>query len=215
MLCSRCLGSVEYPPKNICCVCGRGLDFDYDIETGDAYSCGECLNQPPAYEQLRHALAYSGPVRDIIHAFKFSGRAHLWRGLAALAEERLLDWLSEWPGAMVIPVPLAPRKLFTRGYNPPYLLARHFADKAGLVMADGAIRRIRATTPQFGLNAGERAENVKGAFAIHDGRALEGRRVILFDDIFTTGATVRECVKTIRKAKPEAVRVAALCRAGF
>ena len=211
-LCAGCAAKVEFPPRNICCVCGEPLDFDYEIDTGDSYRCGSCVLSPPVYEELRYGMMYSGPVREAIHLFKFSARPHLWRGLASLADEKLAPWIFQLAGASIIPVPLAARKLFGRGYNPAYLLANHFARQTGLIMADGAIRRVRATLPQFGLNKNERAENVKGAFAVYDREAIEGKDIIIFDDIFTTGATIAECAKTIAKAKPNSIRAAALCR---
>ncbi|MBI4666918.1 MAG: ComF family protein [Nitrospinae bacterium] len=209
-LCDACLRDIEYPPHNICSTCAKPLEFEYELETLETYQCGECLENPPKYEKLRFGLMYGGPAREMIHAFKFSARPYLWKSLAKLGEERLAPFFVETPGAVVVPVPLHPWKLFKRGYNPAYLLARHYADMAGLAMADGALKRVRNTRHQYGLTIKERAENVRGVFILRDARKLKGRTVILFDDIHTTGATVNECVKAILKAKPESVRVATL-----
>ncbi|VAX21634.1 hypothetical protein MNBD_NITROSPINAE02-780 [hydrothermal vent metagenome] len=211
-LCRKCQSQIEFCPKNICCVCGAPLEFDYEIETGETYKCGECIARPPRYEELRFAMVYSGPVRELFHAFKFQSQRRLAAPLAALGQGALAPWLREWPDAVIIPTPLAMRKLYTRGYNPSYLLAKILADMAGLKVAEGALRRIRPTTPQFGLNSAQRVKNVKGAFEVHSPKSIRGRRVIFFDDILTTGATIRECCKTIKKAKPKALRVATLCR---
>ncbi len=211
-LCQKCEAQIMFRPKNICGVCATPLEFDYEIETGETYKCGECILSPPRYEALRFALIYSGPVRELFHAFKFQGQRRLAAPLAALGQGELAPWLREWPDAVIIPAPLAMRKLYTRGYNPSYLLAKILGSKAGLEVAEGALRRMRPTAPQFGLNTAQRAKNVKGAFKVHSPESIRGRRVIFFDDILTTGATVRECSRIIKKARPKALRVATLCR---
>ncbi len=213
-LCGKCLADIRLPPRNICATCGRPLEFDYEIESGETYSCGECLENPPPFEKARFGLVYGGPARELLHAFKFRQRA-AWAGtLGDLAEPRLLEFFEESKGYVVIPVPLSPWRLFFRGYNQSYLLARHFAEKAGLEMADGALVRVKHTRPQFGLGREERGVNVKGAFAIRKRGIVDGGRILLFDDIFTTGATARECAKTLLKSGAQSVRVAALFWAG-
>ncbi len=213
-LCNDCLGAVCYPKKNICGVCGKSLDFDYEIETYESYTCGACLEKPPPYEKLRHALTYEGPVRELMHSFKFQSHRRLCAPLANLGHDRLLPWFEEWPDATVVPVPLATGRLFKRGYNPAYLLAKKLCEHTRQTVAEGALRRIKNTKPQFGLNIKERLDNVKGAFAVYNPDAIKGKRIILFDDIHTTGATVMECCKALKKAKPISIRVATLCRTG-
>lgn len=83
---------------------------------------------------------------------------------------------------------------------------------AGLEVAEGVLRRIRNTTPQYGLSREKRLKNVKGAFALLNGESLEGRKVIVFDDIHTTGATIEEVCRTMAKSKPDDIMVATLCR---
>lgn len=213
-VCADCVASVRRLPRNVCATCGGPLEFDYEIDSGETYSCGECIQHPPPFEKARFGLVYGGPAREILHAFKFKGRMALAGPLTGLAEERLTGFFEESKGYVVIPVPLSPWRLFTRGYNQSYLLARHFAEKAGLEIADGALVRVKHTQPQFGLGRKERGENVKGAFAVSERGSIKGRNVLLFDDIFTTGATARECARTLRKSGAKSVRVAALFWAG-
>jgi ComF family protein len=213
-LCGACLVAIRFPPRNICATCGKPLEFDYEIESGESYSCGECLENPPPFEKARFGLVYCSPARELLHTFKFRHRTALARTLADLAEPRLLEFFEESSGHLVIPVPLSMWRLFSRGYNQSYLLAHHFAVKTGLEMADGALVRVKHTKPQFGLNKDERGANVKGAFATRRRGMVEGQRILLFDDIFTTGATARECAKTLLKSGAQSVRVAALFHAG-
>lgn len=213
-LCGTCLADVRIPPRNICATCGKPLEFDYEIESGETYSCGDCLANPPPFEKARFGLIYGGPARELLHTFKFSHRTAWATTLADLAEPRLLGFFEESRGHLVIPVPLSMMRLFSRGYNQSYLLARHFAVKTGLEMADGALVRVKHTQSQFGLNRDERGSNVKGAFAIRKRGIVEGNKILLFDDIFTTGVTARECAKTLLKSGAESVRVATLFWAG-
>ncbi|VAX21996.1 Competence protein F homolog, phosphoribosyltransferase domain; protein YhgH required for utilization of DNA as sole source of carbon and energy [hydrothermal vent metagenome] len=214
-LCAVCFGSVRPMPEKHCAICQKPLEFDYEIETGQTYTCGQCRVNPPIYEQARAALVYEGAVREMIHEFKYQGAPGLARPLAKLGEDKLAPWLAGYPGAVIIPVPLYRLKLFSRGYNPPYLLALHFARMAGLEVAEGnLLRRIRNTRPQFGLKADERIKNVKGAFKVVNRDDVKGRTVIVFDDVYTTGATMDACCKALKKAKPDKILVSALCRAG-
>ncbi len=213
-LCDYCFGEVALLPGNVCSLCGRGLDFEYEIDTGDLYTCGRCLKNPPVYTQAHFALSYEGPAREMIHKLKFSGSPYLARPLAMLGRDTLVPWLDTKPEAVIVPVPLARRKLLLRGYNPTYLLARWFGKWTRLEVAEGSIRRVKNTAPQFGLKEKERRKNVKGAFKPYDPQKLRGRDVILFDDIYTTGATINECVKVINTARPARILVAALCHAG-
>ncbi|HEB73401.1 MAG TPA: ComF family protein [Nitrospirae bacterium] len=214
-LCAGCFGSVRLTPEKHCAICQKPLEFDYEIETGQTYACGECRLNPPIYDQRRGALIYEGAVRQLIHKFKYQGASGLAHLLAMLGESKLVPWLAGYSGAVIVPVPLHRSKLLSRGYNPPYLLALRFAHSAGLEVAEGSLlRRIRNTRPQFGLKADERIKNVKGAFKVLNRSDIKGRTVIVFDDVYTTGATMDACCKAIKKAKPERILVAALCRAG-
>lgn len=213
-LCAACMGDVRLRPRNLCAVCARPLDFDYAIETGAEYECGACRADPPPYDAACWALYYEGTARELVHAFKFAGRRGLAEPLARLAGEVLEPWLLARPGAVIVPAPLSWRRLYARGYNHAYLLARALARRTGHEVIEDAVRRVRHTPPQFGLNIKERAANVKGAFRVVKPAALEGRDVIVFDDILTTGATVTELAKMISKVKPASVAVAAALRAG-
>lgn len=213
-LCAACYGDVAVKPKNACAVCARPLDFDYEIQTGADYACGQCRADPPPYDGLCYALEYEGPARELVHKFKFAAQPGLAASLAELGKDTLAPWLEGLGDVIVVPVPLSARRLFTRGYNPAYLLARRFAGWTGAEATDGVMRRVRNTRPQFELSPDERAANVKGAFAVAAPERVKGRRVVLFDDIYTTGATAKECAKTLDKAGAKEVWVAALCRAG-
>jgi len=213
-LCLGCRGLLRPPPANICAACALPLDFTFDIDTGTEYFCGKCRLDPPPFDAAMYAIAYEGPIREVIHAFKFGQSPHLAGPLADMGMERLAPWLAQRRGAVIIPVPLHWRRLHWRGYNHAYLLASRLGRMAGLAVDEGLLRRARHTKQQYGLNREERGKNVKEAFSTPAPEKLAGRDVVLFDDIITTGATARECCKTLQKCKPNSVAVATLCKAG-
>ena len=210
--CQICYDKITHVPDNLCAVCGAPLGFEYEIDTMETYLCGECTEESPPFDALRYALEYSGPVREMMLAFKFKGQRSLATPLFELGKERIAPWLETFDDAVILPTPLAAGRLYSRGFNPSYLLAKKFGALVGIDVEEGVMRRVKRTAPQYGLNSQERIKNVQGAFKVKQPERVKGRTVILFDDIYTTGATVAECCKAIKKAKPEKVVVAALCR---
>ena len=153
-------------------------------------------------QDVRSAARLSGPLRQAIHSFKYGGL----RALAPILSEMLYDcWDAEpWPVDVIVPVPLHLRRLRERGYNQSALLARELAHRTGLRVAEGTLLRIAPTPPQVGLRAAERAANVRGAFRCQS-EALAGTRVLLIDDVLTTGATLRACARALLDGRASAV----------
>lgn len=155
------------------------------------------------------ALAYfEGEMREAIHAFKYKHRVEL----APIFGMMLKDYLAihTLPGDMIIPVPLHPDRERARGYNQSQLVANELGRQAELPVLDGSLVRSRATHPQFELNALERRANVRGAFVADD--QVKGARVLLVDDVCTTGATMDECGIALRKMGAQSVWGLALAR---
>ncbi len=148
---------------------------------------------------------YDGSLRDIVHALKYDGRRSVARRLGALMRERGADVLD---GAdAVVPVPLHRRRLRARGFNQAAELGRHL----GLPLRH-ALRRVRATPSQTDLPAGERHANVRGAFALARRIDVRGARLVLVDDVSTTGATLDACARVLREAGAEDVRALTAAR---
>jgi len=193
-----------FPPRCVSC------------QATGAWLCPTCLDgilffEPPwpviaddlsPLQDVRAAARLGGPLRQAIHHFKYRGL----RALAPVLGEMLYDcWDAEpWPVDVIVPVPLHPQRLRERGYNQSALLARELARHTGLPVAEGTLLRTTPTPPQVGLHAAERAQNVRGAFRCHDDR-LNGMRVLLVDDVFTTGATLRACAEGLLPGKVSAV----------
>jgi ComF family protein len=190
--CADCLAQVQSMPLPICRICG---DRVFGAET-----CPSCRQAPPAVDGIRSVSLHQGPLRKAIHGFKYGRQRDLAPVLASLLADYLI--LNPLPADLLAPVPLHPNRQRQRGYNQSILLARAVAEAlpdAGLTVNESALRRTRATASQTRLDRSQRKQNVAGAFACTGG-AVTGRRVLLIDDVCTTGATLEACALACRQA---------------
>jgi len=189
---------------------GCSLPFEYDM--GPGVRCVACMARPRAFARARAACLYDHNSRDLILKLKHADRPEL-AGLFAL-------WLSRAAAELIadadliVATPLHPLRLFSRRYNQAAEIARPLARRAGLPFAPGALERRRATDSQGGKSGRGRRLNVRGAFQVPQAERprLAGRRVLLVDDVFTTGATAEACARTLLRAGAAAVDVAAVAR---
>ena len=179
----------------------------------DKYApCAACLTHPPAYDAARAALVYDDASRPLILKFKHGDRTHAVRSFTpwlARAGADLLDGAD-----LIVPVPLHRWRLIARRYNQAALLGTALSAASGVPHDPRLLIRRRATKSQGHMTAAARAANVRGAFAVAKGQAaaLKDKTVILIDDVYTTGATVEACAKTLKRAGAREVRVLALAR---
>ena len=160
-------------------------------------TCNRCAQAPPAFAGARSLYLFQGPVREAVHALKYNHLSALARPMGELMAAHVQE--EELPVDMVVPVPLFGRRQRVRGYNQSGLLARELARLDGLSLAERGLNRRRDTPPQArSLDAEARRRNVAGAFAA-EGRRVEGRRVLLIDDVMTTGATLDACAQALRQ----------------
>lgn len=161
--------------------------------------------------------SYDGGLRELIHLLKYSGVRPAANVLGRILGEALVKFEGEsGPGeVLVIPVPLHKGKRRQRGFNQAELIARSALKALGderLVLANEILLRTRETQSQIGLTSHQRRENMRGAFAVANAGAVHGHRVILVDDVYTTGSTVTECAKVLRRAGAAKVWVATVAR---
>ncbi len=215
--CLLCEGDGE-PGRDLCAACLRDLPWNDRAcrrcalpLPQPAAACGQCLRDPPPFSMAVAPLRYEAPADRLLTAFKFRGGLAQGRLLAELIVERVpaLDCTDI---DLVVPMPLHRQRLGQRGYNQALELARPVARAWNLPVAANALTRRRATAPQSDLDAIERRRNLHGAF-VADASQVGGRRILLIDDVVTTGATVREAGKTLRAAGAVDVRVLAVARA--
>lgn len=196
-LCGGCKESLPFLPAGECPRCGGRS------ETGGL--CGDCL-RAFAFASACAAFPY-GAVRDAIHLFKYRGGKAFGSGLGRL----MAAYLAERHGVLLagtdalVPVPLHPKKEARRGFNQAALLCRAVSEETGLPLREDILRRERETAAQSLLSVGERKENLRGAFKA--GAEAAGKRLLLVDDIFTTGTTCNECAKALYRAGAAEVSV--------
>lgn len=189
---------------------GCGLPFEYD--PGPGALCAGCQGRPFAFSRARAACLYDETSKALVLKFKHSDRTEFAALFARWIERAAADLIAE--ADAVAPVPLHPLRLLKRRYNQAAELARPVARRAGLECLPDVLVRARRTDSQGGKSGAGRRRNVQGAFAVPDARAkrVRGRRILLIDDVLTTGATVNACAKVLLKAGARAVDVAVVAR---
>lgn len=209
MICDTCLEAAVPLVSPLCDCCGRPFpDFN-----GADHLCGRCITEPPPFAIARGALLFAGTTRDLIHEFKYSGKVMLRRPLALLAADRLDSFAVGFGADLIVPVPLHTKRLRQRGFNQAVLLGEIFSKRWGVPLQRNNLQRNRWTEPQVNLAASARPENVKGAFALTAPVQIAGKRILLVDDVYTTGSTVRECSRVLMAAGATAVAVLTVARA--
>jgi len=208
-LCASCLEACSLIRSPLCKICGMSFLTD----GGDDHLCGGCITEPPRFTAARAAALFEGPVRELIHRFKYNNRVQLCRPLGLLTGQHLRPFAEAASADLVIPVPLHLKRLRQRGFNQAVLLGEILARQWRLPLSRRNLKRIRWTEPQINLSATERVANVRGAFAVAEPDLLKGKRIILVDDVYTTGSTVAECARVMFKAGAEEVCVITIARA--
>lgn len=224
--CEGCGAAIVEEPGALCWDCQAGVKMvqvPYCDRCGDPvagmiggpYECTGCRRMPPAFDWARSAVRYEGVAQNCLRRFKY--HAGTW----------LLDDLVAWLVALwrtcprdmrqadfAVPVPLYPKRERERGFNQSALLAEQLARRIGIPFRRRLLWRVKPTETQTHLTAAQRAHNVKGVFSVPWPRGLRGARVVLVDDVMTTGATVNECARALKAAGAAAVLVLTVARGG-
>ena len=186
------------PISGPCCPhCGSPFASPVALQHSPTHECGPCRTRPPAFTQAWSLFPYQSPLKEAITLFKYRGKRSLTKPLL----QAMVPTLPIFPAIDVLmPVPLHPQRLREREYNQSLLLAHGLSQHLKIPLSLSCLLRIRSTVPQTSLSKKERQTNLRRAFAVDKASRITGKRILLIDDVFTTGTTLHECAKALRKA---------------
>ena len=216
-LCANCLTELITVESPLCICCG----IPFKSRQGQDHYCGACIASGKYFGLARAALVYDRIITEVIHCFKYKGKIQLARPLAELLLTAFMFFWDKDSIDIILPVPLHPGRLRRRGFNQAHLLIRSWPDLAARgfcdlprirIERDVLIRKI-PTLPQTALGRAQRAINIKNAFDLNREETIAGKRVLLIDDVYTTGATVNECGRLLLSRGAQQVDVLTLARA--
>ena len=177
-----------------------------------SYTCFACARETPAFERARSAVRYEGGVGEALRALKYESAMWIAQDLAELLFACVQAEYSEAEFDLITSVPLFSPRRRERGFNQSALLGEALGRRLGLPFREGLLRRIHPTVSQTGLTAPQRAANVLGAFRIGLFRRPAGKKILLVDDVMTTGATVNACSKALKQGGAASVHVVTVAR---
>ncbi len=209
LFCLDCWKTIAPLPTPRCARCDQPFASAASTTYSHGHVCQTCRTRPPSYTRAWTLYPYLPPLQDAICLFKYRGKVALASSLAQLLIHRLppipsLD--------LIMPVPLHGQRLRTREFNQALLLADRLAGPMGTPVSHENLIRVVPSIPQTTLTRSRRMTNLRGAFALRQPNAVKGARILLIDDVFTTGTTLNECAKSLRKAGSSDVYALTLAR---
>jgi ComF family protein len=207
--CRACWSSIKPLNAPVCPRCGRPFASPITLEHSPHHLCGPCRQRRPAYTRAWSLYPYEPPLQDAIRLFKYHGKVVL---AAALGDLMCAAVRQPLEVDLLMPVPLHPSRLREREFNQSILLADRLNRRLRLPLSHDNLIRIRRTESQTALSRAARLKNLRRSFAVLRPEEIKGKRILLVDDVLTTGTTVNECAKVLRKAGSADVYVGTLAR---
>jgi ComF family protein len=208
-VCQKCWNGIEYLQEPLCLKCGSNLE-DYLPE---GRPCPRCPDGDIHFDRAVAVARYDGTMRECIHWFKYRFKKRMAESLGALMVQGVLQHYYAEPLDGVLPVPLHWTRLRYREFNQAELLAAPVAEARNVPLLNGVLIRSRRTKPQSSLKAsGRKQKNIAGAFKVRRQEEVKDRKLLLIDDLYTSGSTVNECARVLKEAGAEQVNVLTLAR---
>lgn len=207
--CPQCTAGIRYIRSPLCPRCG----IPFTTPEREDRLCGECLVTQRPFAIARAVGLYEDTLLTAIHLFKYRGRIGIGKILGNIMADFAVGIWDMKVFSMIMPVPLHRKRLRERGFNQAVILARRIAKRFSLPLDFLTLRREFFTEPQVGLGYEERSVNVRGAFTVRKAERTTGKRILLVDDVYTTGSTLTECARTLLDAGADSVAVLTLARA--
>ena len=200
--CSKTFQPIK-PPQ--CTICG----VPFLTENDSDHICGECIKKRPPFDRAASLYHYRGGLSEAIRAFKYKKKGSL---AATLGDLLAAHPITRENYDIIIPVPLHITRLRERGFNQAMLIAKHLAGRLSLQVDPFILERVRPTPPQASMKRKERIKSIRGAFALKKGNKIKEKNILLIDDVYTTGATVMECSRVLKKGGAAKINVLTLAR---
>lgn len=186
-------------PESLCKKCHKMLDSQQI--TGFL----EKEQEMAYFDELIYLFSYEGPIRELLLAYKFKEKAYLYKTIVnfLLNQEKIFEKLQSYD--TIIPVPISNRRRKERGYNQSLLIAKEMSKELNLLLITDCLYKTKHIPPQSELNKEERVRNVQSVYELRNQTILENKKILILDDIYTTGSTIKECSKILQTAKPKKI----------
>jgi competence protein ComFC len=203
ILCGNCIDTFRPVEEDTTCpICGRLI--------GKSLLCGQCMEEKRTFRRGYFGFYFEGRLRDTIHAFKFSGRRDAGRQLVRLVEQKLCGFADTFD--CIVPLPVTERRLLERGFNQSFIVGEEISNITGKEIYPSVLVKTKKTEDQYTLSKEERKKNIRGVFTVKNSSIIKDKRVLLVDDLFTTGYTAQEASRTLLKSSVKEVIFFALAR---
>ena len=212
-ICDECWSSIDLLEPPWCECCGIPVNVQDALTSNSPVICSECLANPPSYGKLRATAFYEPVVREAIHLLKYEKKRVLAKHLIDLIQHHLPSDSSGDDYDLLLPIPLHRARYRKRGFNQSELLAAAAANVWEAPVRKDVLMRVRNTVALSTLTSqAERVETITGAFEVRFPESVQGKRLLLIDDIYTTGTTIDEAIRVLQPENPSVIDVLVLCR---
>jgi ComF family protein len=207
-LCAACWSGIGFIERPYC----ERLGTPFAVDLGTGLVSPAAIADPPVFARARAVCSFDGTARELVHRLKYGDRLELGLTLGRMMTHAGRELLAQ--ADLIVPIPLHRTRLWSRRFNQSAALARIVARESGVALAPAALARVKRTRQQVGLTRTQRAENLQGAFRVlpADRPQVEGRRILLVDDVLTTGATANAASRALLRARASAVDILTFAR---